>query len=83
VEGKKADLFQPATICFGDASFDFNIKQVIQAGDIALMRTEWKMSSPSRQMSVYAIEVARSQPDGSTWRWLIGNPFTVGRNAGF
>jgi len=27
-------------------------------------------------MSVYAIEVARRQQDG-TWRWLIGDPFTV------
>jgi hypothetical protein len=27
-------------------------------------------------MSGYAIEVARRQPDG-TWRWLIGDPFTV------
>jgi|SRR5918992_1887825 ketosteroid isomerase-like protein len=59
------------------AIFDFNIKQVIQSGDIALMHTEWKVSSP-QQMSVYAIEVARRQPDG-TWRWLIGDPFTVGR----
>jgi ketosteroid isomerase-like protein len=59
------------------ATFDFNIKQVIQSGDIALMHTEWKVSSPE-PMSVYAIEVARRQPDG-TWRWLIGDPFTVGR----
>ncbi|WP_026735878.1 YybH family protein [Fischerella sp. PCC 9605] len=61
------------------AIFDFNIKQVIQSGDIALMHTEWKISSP-QQMSVYAIEVARRQPDGS-WRWLIGDPFTIGRLA--
>jgi uncharacterized protein (TIGR02246 family) len=61
------------------AIFDFNIKQVIQSGDIALMHTEWKVSSP-QPMSVYAIEVARRQPDG-TWRWLIGDPFTVGRRA--
>ena len=61
------------------AIFDFNIKQVIQSGDIALMHTEWKVSSP-QPMSVYAIEVARRQPDG-TWRWLIGDPFTVGRHA--
>jgi ketosteroid isomerase-like protein len=61
------------------ATFDFNIKQVIQSGDIALMHTEWKVSSPE-PMSVYAIEVARRQPDG-TWRWLIGDPFTVGREA--
>jgi ketosteroid isomerase-like protein len=59
------------------AIFDFSIKQVVQSGDIALMHTEWKVSSPL-QMSVYAIEVARRQPDG-TWRWLIGDPFTVGR----
>ena len=58
------------------AVFDFNIKQVVRSGDIALMHTEWKVSSP-QQMSVYAIEVARRQPDG-TWRWLIGDPFTVG-----
>ena len=57
--------------------FDFNISQVIQTGDIALMHTDWKVSSP-QQMSVYAMEVARRQPDGS-WRWLIGDPFTVGR----
>ena len=61
------------------AIFDFNIKQVVQSGDIALMHTEWKISSP-QQISVYAIEVARRQPDGR-WRWLIGDPFTVGRRA--
>jgi ketosteroid isomerase-like protein len=61
------------------AAFDFQIKQVIQAGEIALMHTEWKVSSP-RRMTVYAIEVARRQPDG-TWRWLVGDPYTVGRHA--
>jgi ketosteroid isomerase-like protein len=61
------------------ASFEFEIKQVIQADDIALMHTHWKVSA-DREMSVYAIEVARRQPDG-TWRWLIGDPFTVGRHA--
>jgi len=62
------------------AIFEFSIKLVIQSGDIALMHTQWKVSSP-QPMSVYAIEVARRQPDG-TWRWLIGDPFTVGRQAG-
>jgi len=62
------------------AVFNFNIKQVIRSGDIALMHTEWKISSP-QIMSVYAIEVARRQPDG-TWRRLIGDPFTIGRQAG-
>lgn len=61
--------------------FSFNIKQVIRSGDIALMHTMWSVSS-SPPMSVYAIEVARRQPDG-TWRWLIGDPFTVGKQAAF
>ena len=52
--------------------FNFNIKQVIQSGDIALMHTEWSVSSP-QQISLYAIEVARRQKD-CTWRWLIGDP---------
>jgi hypothetical protein len=46
------------------ASYDFNIMQVIQAGDIALVHTEWKISLP-QQVSLYAIEVARRQSDGS------------------
>jgi ketosteroid isomerase-like protein len=60
------------------AVFEFNIKQVVQADDSA-DDTDWKLSSPE-PMSVYAIEVARRQEDG-TWRWLIGDPFTfaVGR----
>jgi ketosteroid isomerase-like protein len=57
--------------------FEYNIQQVVQSGDIALMHTDWKVSSP-QPLSVHAIEVARRQPDG-TWRWLIGDPFTVGR----
>jgi uncharacterized protein (TIGR02246 family) len=59
------------------AIFDFEIELVVQAGDIALMHTHWKVTA-DRQMEVHAIEVARRQPDG-TWRWLIGDPFTVGR----
>jgi ketosteroid isomerase-like protein len=59
------------------ARFDFTVKQVVQAGDIALMHTEWRVSGPE-PMTVYAIEVARRQPDG-TWYWLIGDPYTVGR----
>ena len=60
--------------------FDFTVKQVIEAGDIALMHTKWTVSGP-HPMQVYAIEVARRQADG-TWCWLIGDPFTVGREFG-
>ena len=70
-----------APLAAAKARFDFNIKQVINSGDIALMHTEWHVTSP-RPMRSYAIEVARRQPDG-TWRWLIGDPFTVGRHARF
>ncbi|MBI1763809.1 MAG: hypothetical protein HYR56_20475 [Acidobacteria bacterium] len=59
------------------ARFDFNIRQIIQSGDIVLMHTDWQVSAPQPSF-VYALEVARRQPDGS-WRWLIGDPFTVGR----
>src|SRR5262245_52719954 len=62
------------------ARFEFTIKQVVEAGDIALMHTEWTVSGP-QPMRVYAIEVARRQADGS-WCWLIGDPFTVGREFG-
>jgi hypothetical protein len=59
--------------------FDFNIEQVIHAGNVALIHTKWNIWRPE-QMSQYAIEVARRQPDG-TWRWLIGDPYTVGKQA--
>jgi ketosteroid isomerase-like protein len=60
--------------------FDYDIKHVVETGDTALMHTKWKVSGP-QPMTVYAIEVARRQDDG-TWRWLIGDPHTVGREAG-
>jgi uncharacterized protein (TIGR02246 family) len=75
-EGLREEL---APFAAAKASFDFTIQQVIQCGDIALMHTRWTIASP-QELSVYAIEVARRRPDG-TWRWLIGDPFTVGRQA--
>ena len=68
-----------APLAAARAQFDYHIEQVIQSGDIALMHTEWTISSPHR-LYLYAIEVARRQPD-ATWRWLIGDPFTTGRQA--
>jgi uncharacterized protein (TIGR02246 family) len=59
--------------------FDYDIRQVVLADDIALMHTKWKVSS-AQPMSVYAIEVARRQPNGS-WCWLIGDPHTVARES--
>lgn len=74
LQGLRQEL---APFAAAKAKFDYSIKQVIQSGDIALMHTEWSVSAPE-QTSMYAIEVARRQPDG-TWRWLIGDPFTVSR----
>jgi ketosteroid isomerase-like protein len=57
--------------------FDYTIKSVTEADGIALMHTEWTLCGAT-PMTVYAIEVARRQADG-TWKWLIGDPFTVGQ----
>jgi ketosteroid isomerase-like protein len=57
--------------------FRFDIKKVVQAGDIALVHNQWEMIFPQR-MSGYAIEVMRRQTDG-TWRFLVGDPFTLGK----
>src|ERR1051325_1561815 len=51
-----------APLAAAKARFDFNIKQVINSGDIALMHTEWHVTSP-KPMRSYAIEVAH--PEGS------------------
>lgn len=67
-----------APLAAARTAFQFEIKQVIRAGNIALMHTRWDVPRPPG-MSQYAIEVARLQPDG-TWRWLIGDPFTVGKH---
>ena len=75
--GADALRYELAPLADKRASFDFSIKKIIQTGEIALMHTLWNISAPE-QMSLYAIEVARRQSDG-TWRWLIGDPFTIGR----
>jgi ketosteroid isomerase-like protein len=74
--GHKGLREQLAPNATAKAHFEFRTRQLIQADDIALMHTEWTKLSPQRT-SVYAVEVARRQPDGS-WRWLIGDPFTIG-----
>jgi ketosteroid isomerase-like protein len=58
------------------ASFEFDVLEVIQAGDVALTHTKWRISTPA-PVSLYVLVVARRQPDG-TWRWVIGDPYTIG-----
>lgn len=57
------------------AAFVFTVKKVIEAGDTALVHNLWQVDTPEPRRG-HAIEVARRQADG-TWRWLIGDPFTV------
>src|SRR6185312_15878325 len=59
-KGRSGLKEQLAPLASARAVFNFKIVQVIQSGDIALMHTQWDVSSP-QPMSVYAIEVARRQ----------------------
>lgn len=80
-QGRQSLRQELAPLAAMKARFDFSIKQIAQAGDIALVHVEWTVAGP-QPMRVYAIEISRRQPDGS-WRWLIGDPHTVGKELGF
>lgn len=64
----------------GKTDFTFDLKQVVQTGNIALLRNQYRVTSP-QPASGYAIDVRRQQPDG---RWLLasGDPFTLTRVMG-
>ena len=51
------------------SDFRLEVKQVIEAGDIALIHTRFGMAGPT-QTSGRGANVARRQPDG-TWRLVI------------
>ena len=77
-QGRQGLREELAPFASANAVFDFSIKEIIQSGDIALMHTEWTVSAP-QTISVYAIEVARRQLDG-TWCCLSATPLRlVGR----
>ena len=55
-------------------------QRYIAKGDLDLVLSLYDdEASGTEPIIVYAIEVARCQPDG-IWSWLIGDPYTVGRN---
>ena len=60
------------------ARFEYEVRQVVRAGDIALTHTKWVVSGPERA-DVYAIEVARRQADGT---WLAHRRSLYGRKGG-
>ncbi len=51
------------------------VEKVIQAGDIALTHSSWRMTKPE-PVSGRAIEIARRQQDG-TWPYVVDDPNTL------
>ena len=56
-KGKQALKAELAPLAGRKPRFDYNVKQVIDTGEIALMHTEWNVSG-TEPLTVYAIEVA-------------------------
>ncbi len=56
--------------------FKLQVEKVITAGDIAVMYSQWSMTTPD-QMSGRSVEVARRQADG-TWLFVVDDPFAAG-----
>jgi uncharacterized protein (TIGR02246 family) len=60
-------------------TLDIQVEQVIQAGDIALLRSTWTLTGTDPDgklvsMGGTATDVVRRQPDG-TWRYIIDQPW--------
>ena len=63
----------------GRLEIDIQTVSAIQAGDVALLRSRWRLRGPGRDARPVEIahsssEIARRQPDRS-WRYLIDHPF--------
>ena len=58
------------------------VKKVVQAGDIALLHSEWSLTGGTgpdgspMSMNDHATDVVRRQPDG-TWLCVLDNAFRV------
>jgi uncharacterized protein (TIGR02246 family) len=62
-----------------EPKFDLQFKKAFQAGDIALLFSDWTLSATDPdgnaiEMGGRTAGVARSQPDGS-WLFTIDNPY--------
>jgi uncharacterized protein (TIGR02246 family) len=49
---------------------------VMEAGDLALMSSEWTLTVGDESATSVSSEVAQRQPDGG-WLWILDHPFTV------
>ena len=69
--GTGVDAIRQEVAIHASAKPDFKIevREVIEAGDIALVHTQWSMTRPA-PVSGRNVNVAHRQPDGS-WRMLI------------
>ena len=56
------------------ARMTLRTRYVIEAGDLALLSSEWTMTVGDEVMSAVSAEVAQRQPDGG-WRYLIDHPY--------
>ena len=63
------------------ATLALTVEEVIEAGDLALLRSRWTLCGTGEDGQPLAIagagaEVVRRQPDGS-WRFVIDHPFAA------
>ncbi len=49
-------------------------RYVMEAGDLALLGSEWTLTAGDQTMSAVSTEVARRQPDGG-WLYVLDRPF--------
>ncbi len=49
-------------------------RYVMEAGDLALLGSEWTLTAGDQTMSAVSTEVARRQPDGG-WLYVLDHPF--------
>jgi ketosteroid isomerase-like protein len=57
-----------------NAPMQLRTRFCIEAGDLALLRNDWRLDSLDVDMASSTTEVVRRQPDGS-WRYIIDHPF--------
>jgi ketosteroid isomerase-like protein len=65
---------------------DITVEEVVEAGDVALLRSRWTLRGTGDDGQPVALagagaEVVRRQPDG-TWRFVIDHPFAASAPAG-
>ena len=63
-------------------SLNITVERVVQAGDIALLHSNWTLKGTGPDgsavdMAGRGVEVVRRQSDG-TWRFIIDNPWGAG-----